>query len=126
MAEELATLEYSQRLAMRGRAIMAGARSTGRTLFDAVVGAGAQAAGRGEAGLRPGAWADLMALDTSAPDLEGLAGDARLDAWIFAGGTGVTDLWSAGRHIVREGRHIARDRVEARYRAAVAGLRNAL
>jgi formimidoylglutamate deiminase len=38
----------------------------------------------------------------------------------------VTDLWSAGRHIVRDGRHIARDAVETRFRATMRRLRDAL
>ncbi len=29
------------------------------------------------------------------------------------------EVWSAGRHVVREGRHVARDRIAARYRAAI-------
>jgi formimidoylglutamate deiminase len=34
----------------------------------------------------------------------------------------VTDLWSAGRHAVRGGRHIARDRIVADYLRAVTAL----
>jgi formimidoylglutamate deiminase len=34
----------------------------------------------------------------------------------------VTDLWSAGRHTVKEGRHIARDQIIANYRKAIASL----
>ena len=50
-----------------------------------------------------------------------------LDAAIFAAGGGlVTDLWSAGRHIVTQGRHIARDAIAARYRAVMADLRGRL
>ena len=74
-----------------------------------------------------GQWADLVALDTTDLWLEGLAGDQLLDAFVFAGGDGlVTDLWSAGRHIVRDGRHVARDAVAARYRATMRRLRDAL
>ena len=74
-----------------------------------------------------GEWADLLALDTGDLRLEGLAGDPLLDACLFAGRDGlVTDLWSAGRHIVQSGRHIAREGVEARFRATMRRLREAM
>ena len=55
------------------------------------------------------------------------AGDTVLDAWLMAGDDRmVTDVWSAGRHIVQRGRHVRRDEVERAYRAAARGLRDAL
>jgi formimidoylglutamate deiminase len=61
------------------------------------------------------------------PDLEGLAGDAILDTFAFAGDSRmVRDVWAAGRHRVREGRHVERERIVAAYRAAVRDLRGAL
>ena len=46
-----------------------------------------------------------------------------LDGWIFAAGDGVVrEVWSAGRHVVRDGRHVARDRIVADYLACIAGL----
>ncbi|PZN12586.1 MAG: formimidoylglutamate deiminase, partial [Proteobacteria bacterium] len=45
------------------------------------------------------------------------------DGWIFTGGNdAVTDVWSAGRHMVREGRHIHRERIERRYAETLAGI----
>ena len=128
LAEELRLLEYGQRLRERGRAVLAGAAaSTGRTLFDMAVSGGAQAAGRGPGGLQTGAWADLLALDGGTVALEGHGDDTILDGFIFAGGAGaIRDVWSAGRHVVTEARHIARDAIAAAYRSAVAGIRNAL
>ena len=84
--------------------------------------------GQGKSGrIEVGQWADLLALDTDDLRLEGLGGDQVLDAFVFAGRDGlVTDLWSAGRHIVREGRHVARDAVAARFRATMRRLREAL
>jgi formimidoylglutamate deiminase len=122
---ELRLYEYSQRLRDRGRAMLAtDACSTGRALWEGAAKGGAQAAGRASGAIAPGMWADLMALDAEALTLEGRVGDELLDAAIFAGGDGlVTDLWSAGRHIVTGGRHIARDAVERRYRATMAALR---
>ena len=120
-AEELRGLEYSQRLRDHGRAMLAAAdRSTGRVLLEATARGGAQAAGRASGAIAPGLWADLVALDTTAVDLEGRQGDALLDAWIFAGDDRmVAEVWSAGRHVVKAGRHVARDAVEARYRAVM-------
>ena len=128
LSEELRTLEYSQRLRDRARAVLAGpGRSTGRTLYEGACAGGARALGRQAGAIRPGAWADLAAIDADALAIAGLDGDAVLDGWIFAGDDRlVRDVWSAGRHVVREGRHIARERVEARYRAALARLRDAI
>ena len=127
LAEELRLLEYSQRLGLKARAVIADERSTGRRLWEAAARGGAQAAGRGRGAIAVGEWADLVALDTGDVRLEGMAGDQLLDAFIFAGRDGlVTDLWSAGRHIVQDGRHIARDAVAARFRATMRGLREAL
>ena len=45
----------------------------------------------------------------------------------FCGGADfVTDVWSAGRHRVRGGRHVRREAITARYRAAMARLRGRL
>ncbi len=126
LTEELRTLEYSQRLRDRGRAILATEeQSTGRRLFSAAVAGGAQAARRASGAIIPGQWADLVALDTDAIDLEGREGDALLDSFIFAGDDRmIADVWSAGRHLVRTGRHIHRDAIAQRYRKTMAALRD--
>jgi formimidoylglutamate deiminase len=127
LAEEMRVLEYSQRLSLKARAVMADQRSTGRLLWEKAAQGGAQAAGRGSGRIEVGQWADLLALDTTDVRLEGLQGDTLLDAVVFAGRDGlVSDLWSAGRHIVRGGRHIAREATEARFRATMRRLRDAL
>jgi formimidoylglutamate deiminase len=125
LAEELRLLEYSQRLGLKARAVMSDTRSTGRLLWDQAASGGAQAAGRNTGAIAVGMWADLLALDTGDLRLEGLTGDSLLDAFIFAGRDGlVTDLWSAGRHIVQDGRHIARDAIAHRFRATLRKLRD--
>lgn len=123
-AEELRSLEYSQRLRDRGRVMFAtDSRSTGRVLFEGAAAGGAQAGGRAAGRIAPGLWADLLALDMGALDLAGRRGDAILDAWIFAGDDRmVSEVWSAGRHVVEGGRHVARDAIVARYRAVMARL----
>ncbi len=124
LTEELRTYEYALRLAHKGRAMLAtDTRSTGRVLFDGAVHGGARAAGRLSGGIRAGDWADLLALDRTPVDLAGRAGDAILDAWIFADGAGaVADVWAAGRHMVTGGQHRARPAIEAAYRRVMARL----
>lgn len=128
LSEELRTLEYSQRLRDHARASLATPdRSTGRTLYEATCQGGAQAAGRATGQIAPGLWADLIALDPDHIDLAGQTGDNLLDTYIFAGGDHmVRDVWSAGRHMVQDGRHIARDGIVEAYRKAITPLREAL
>lgn len=128
LSEELRLLEYSQRLAGKGRAMFAEpARSTGRVLYEDACAGGALAAGRRSGAIRVGDWADLMALDCSGPDLQASKDDMILDTYLFAGDDRmVSEVWSAGRHIVTQGRHAGRDRVVAQYRATIARLRNVL
>ena len=128
LTEELRQLDHSQRLRDRVRAALATPeKSTGRRLYDAVLAGGAQAAGRTAGAIAPGLWADLLALDAGAVDLVGREGDRLLDAWVFAGSDRmVSDVWAAGRHMVREGRHVARDAIEAGYRRVMRELRDRL
>ena len=125
LSEELRLLEYSQRLGLKGRAILANpGQSTGRVLYDGACKGGAQAAGRASGAIEVGMWADLMALDCSGPDLAASDGDTILDTYIFAGDDRmVSAVWSAGRLLVEGGRHVARDGIVARYRKAMARLR---
>ncbi|MBB3063768.1 formimidoylglutamate deiminase [Limibacillus halophilus] len=128
LAEELRQLDTSQRLRDHTRAALASAeQSTGRRIFEAAAKGGAQAAGRGSGTIAQGEWADLLALDMRHPDLEGLQGDTVLDSFAFAGGNDMRrDVWSAGRHLVRDGRHVAKESITAAYRAAVKSLREGL
>jgi formimidoylglutamate deiminase len=125
LSEELRTLDYSQRLRDRSRAAMATQQhSTGRVLFDAATRGGAQAAGREAGAIAPGKLADLVALNTTGPDMAGHEGDTVLDAFIFAGDDRmVTHLWSAGRPLVRDGRHFAHDAITSAYSAVVTKMR---
>lgn len=126
--EELRLLEYGQRLRDRARAVMAEpGGSVGRALFASASAGGAQALGRQSGALAPGHWADIVEIDTDAADLVGLEGDRLLDALIFARADGsVRNLWSAGRHLVAEGRHIRREDIASAYRRTVTRLRGAL
>jgi formiminoglutamate deiminase len=120
-AEELRTLEYSQRLAHRARNVLAATpgASTGRSLFDAALAGGLQAVrppGPGPVGLAPGAPLDVVTLLAEHPSLCGRRDDAALDSWIFAGDRGLIDcVWCAGARVVSRGRHRNREAIVARY-----------
>lgn len=124
LTEELRTLEYSQRLRDESRNVMvAGAGSVGRFLYSSAAQGGAQALGRSAGQIAEGQLADLTAIDRSAPSLCALTRDQLLDGLCFAAKDDViTDVWAAGRHMVRAGRHVAREAVFSRYRAAMARL----
>lgn len=128
LSEELRTFEYSQRLRDKCRATVATPdRSTGRIVFEAAASGSAQAAGRASGALESGHFADLLALDGKAMDLEGTAGDETLDTWIFAGDDRmVADVWSAGRHVVTGGTHKNADAIRERYRRTMRELRQRL
>ena len=117
LAGELRALEYSQRLKDRSRSVIGDpVRSTGRVLFDSAVFGGSLAAGRNSGEIAVGRLADLLALDGTAPDLSYRSGDALLDGFIFCGDDRmVSDVWSAGRHIVRNGRHVRHDELTGSY-----------
>jgi formimidoylglutamate deiminase len=121
-AEELRTLEYSQRLTQRSRNVMADREgaSTGGALFRAALAGGAQALGANDGAIREGASADIVTLNTDHPALAGREGDALLDSWIFAARGGAVDcVWRHGRKVVTAGRHTARDEIAARYRTTL-------
>ncbi len=128
LSEELRTLDYSQRLRDGTRAALATEnQSTGRRLFDGAVQGGAQAIGRKTGRIEAGYWADIIALDATSEHLVGRSEDSALDTWIFAGDDRlVTDVWSAGRHMVMQGQHIARQRIAGAYRRCIEDLRDAL
>lgn len=124
LAEELRQLEYSQRLRDKGRAVLARpGGSTARRLYDAALSGGAQAMGRKSGAIATGYCADLVALDGDATDLIGRQDDTILDTWVFATGDSlVCDVWSAGRHMVRNGQHTARPEIVQAYRACLSRL----
>ena len=85
---------------------------------------GAQALARDAGRIETGALADLFALDLDDPVVAGLSGDRALDAWVFAGGDAqVSDVWAAGRHVVKDGRHIKRETIAARFNKTMSRLR---
>ena len=128
LSEELRTLDYSQRLRDHSRAALATHdRSTGRRLYDSILTGGARASGRDTGALEAGRWADMLALDSASEHLAARNCDALLDSWIFAADDRlVTDVWSAGRHMVKDGRHIHRAPLVRAYCRAIDELKDAL
>ncbi|TGP46538.1 formimidoylglutamate deiminase [bacterium M00.F.Ca.ET.230.01.1.1] len=123
LPDELRQLEYSQRLAHRARNVMARAGgSTGRALFDASRDGGGQALGAGPSRIAAGGPADFVSLDAGHPSLAGKAGDALLDAWIFANGSKVDCVWVHGKKQVSGGRHTKREAVAKRFREVMTAL----
>jgi formimidoylglutamate deiminase len=125
LSGELRGLEYSQRLAHRARNLLAApGASVGATLYAAALAGGARALQRPSGAIRPGLLADLVAIDRDHLTLAPLADDQLLDGWIFAADDRlVRDVWSAGRHVVRDGRHAYRDLIEPRYRRTMTAIR---
>jgi formimidoylglutamate deiminase len=122
VADELRQLEYAQRLKHRERNVLSAGPgvSTGRALFDAALAGGAQALAQATVGLRPGARADIVALDATHPSLAGRRGDAILDGWIFAGCAGaITCVWAGGNKVVEGRRHRLRQAAREHFNAAV-------
>jgi formimidoylglutamate deiminase len=116
-AQELRTLEYVQRFFTRSRNVLADGEgaSTGGTLYRKALAGGAQALGV-ESGIATGMPADLVTFRRGFPVLG--SGNAVLDSWIFAGrGDHIDGVWRAGKQVVADGRHIAREAIEARYTA---------
>ena len=128
LGEEMRTLEYSQRLRDRSRASLAvNSWSSGRALFDCICEGGAQACGRTAGAIKVGMWADLLELERDSIVLADLEGNRLLDAWIFSGDNElVRNVWSAGRHLVRDGKHMQRLEIEKRFKNVQARLRGAL
>jgi len=129
LAEELRMLEVSQRLHGKRRVVLTDEEtpSNGRKLYEGAARGSTQALGRNAGEIKVGALADLVALDDDAIAIAGLSEDAVLDAWIFAGGDDiVSDVWSAGRHMVSGGRHVHRDRIVPAFSETIVRLRGAV
>ena len=116
-AEELRTLEYTQRFRDRGRNLLGTDNtSTGRALFDHALSGGTQSLGRKIGKIDVGFRADIITLNTDHPALVALINDGWLDGWIFAANSpAISDVWVGGRHVVSEGKHHKRDQIRAHY-----------
>jgi formimidoylglutamate deiminase len=125
--EELRLLEYGQRLKLERRNVLAapsrGDYSTAARLYDAAVAGSASPAGLDAWGLRVGARADLLLIDTNDPALAGVPQDRLLDAMVFSSGTEpFRDVMVGGEWVVQNGG----DETEAADRARFATMMHAL
>lgn len=117
VADELCQLEYSQRLHLKARNVIAEpSGSTARRLFDGAIEGGGGALGA-PAGLMVGGSADLVSLDVSAAPY--LANDQILDHWLFAGGVRPDCVWVGGVKLVEDGRHVRRTAINKRFKATM-------
>jgi formimidoylglutamate deiminase len=123
--EELRLLEYGQRLALLRRSVAASDsdRHTGARLWRLALRGGAQASGRPVGALEKGRRADLLVLDPDHPALTGRRDDALLDSLVFGPSAGaIREVRVGGRVVVRDGRHVDRERAAAGFRGAMARL----
>ena len=103
--EELRLLEYSQRLVLRQRNVMAGAtaqRSSAAALFNAAAAGGQAACGVPIGSLAVGHRADFSVIDTTSPALLGVPPDYLLDAMVFSSPEArLSDVYVAGKQVVQ-------------------------
>lgn len=113
--EELRLLEFGQRLRDGGRNLLArDGENVGQALWEGAADGGARAIGQPVGRLAPGRRADFLVLDTSHALLDGLADEALLDAFVFAGSRDmIAGVWVAGERVVHRGRHAQDVRMEA-------------
>ena len=112
--EELRWLEYGQRLVTRRRNVAVGAStSVGESLLSQVLDSAADASAQATRD-------DRVVVDAQAPVLAGATQDESVDRWLFSGHRPVVrEVDVAGRGVVRDGAHVAREAIAARYAAAM-------
>jgi formimidoylglutamate deiminase len=120
VAEELRLLEYSQRLALQRRNVLASAAQSevAQQLWLGAVAGGARASARRIAGLVAGERADFVVLGSAATD--GLTPQQVLASQLFAAhpGDALREVWVGGRCRVQDGVHAAADEACRRFVAA--------
>lgn len=121
VSEELRWLDYGQRLQYRQRNISAAPEhnqlSTAHRLWQRCLDGGAAAAGMRAWGLKSGARADALVLDTSASALLGIPAERYLDAWVFSSPTPpFADVMVGGRWVIRDHQHAKQNSVANSYK----------
>ena len=94
--------------------------SIGRQLFGHALEGGALASGRESGSIKKGFWADILALDLSSLNYSHLSNDDKLNYLIFSENQNLIDsVFSAGRHLVRNGEHREREKINSDYERAL-------
>jgi formiminoglutamate deiminase len=128
LTEEMRMLEYSQRLRDLNRNVLVNTEgSVGQTLYLGAAAGGAQALDRKAGEIREGLLADLTAIDSAHCHLYALNEAQLFDGLCFsADDTVVTDVWSAGHHVVADRRHKSREEIVASFKKAMNALKDRL
>lgn len=128
LSEELRSLEYSQRLRDFSRNVMVnGEGSVGELLYLGAAAGGSQALGRNAGRIKVGTLADLTAYNSDHQYLCALSEHQLLDGICFASDDkAVTNVWSAGRHVVQGGLHVGREKIIHNFKCAMKDLRKLL
>ncbi|MFZ3584758.1 formimidoylglutamate deiminase [Loktanella sp. DJP18] len=114
LAQELSQLEYSQRLQLQNRNVLAGGEgSTGENLFRKAVAGSAQAL-NGSPALAVGNEASMISFDGSAAPW--INHETLLDSWIFGMDQSPDKVWARGKVVVSQGKHIDRDSISASFK----------
>ena len=128
LTQELRMLEYSQRLRdLQRNLFVKGSGSVGKSLYLNAAEGGAKALSRNSGSIEVGRLADLVAINSSHQQLCGLDLEHLFDGLCFAADdVVVTDVWSAGRHCVKEGAHVMQQEIVANYMDVIKDLRKCL
>jgi formimidoylglutamate deiminase len=124
--EELRALEYSQRLRHRVRNVIADEDSpdVAANLWLGAARGGAQSTGQPAGAIAVGRRADLVVLDGSDLDFEGLGAAAALGVALFSGSSNrVRDVMIGGTAVVSQGVHAQQEAAATAFRAALKRLR---
>ncbi len=121
LAEELRTLEYGQRLSRRQRNVLGRENaSTGSAIFKRALAGGARASGRKIGKIAPGFQADIVTLSSERLGNYAASAENALDIWIFASPkSSVSEVFANGVRLVSEGRHVAREAAERRFKTVM-------
>jgi len=122
VAQELRQLEYSQRLSLRARNVIADVGgSTGLRLYDQALRGGAKSVS-GNGYLKIGARADFISLNVES--WADSSPQSLLDQWIFGTGVGVDCVFVDGKRRVAGGRHLEHGIFETRFGDVMRKLRD--
>lgn len=124
LADDLRSFEYSQRLAHRGRNMLATGtqKSTGMNLFNSALQGGRAATGFNTA-IEVGGRADFVVLDDAHPAMIGRHRDTIIDSFVFANsGNPIRDVYVAGKPVVIDGLHMNEGSVLANFAIAIKDL----